>query len=136
MVFVAMVHTGRRLISVKSRTVFPATSATQRFRRSPVAHRQRGQHDFHRQRGENNSHHPDEDGRALPPDDPQDDIGKTQENVGHQQHYQQKITREAAAEKITERLHGKVSEAGLVDCSDDRRSPKHSAQESEISPTK
>src|SRR5205814_8469736 len=69
--------------------LFRATSWTQCFRRSPASHRQRCQHDFHRQRGENNSHYPDKNGRALLPDDPQDDIGKTQENVGQQQHYQQ-----------------------------------------------
>ena len=63
----------------------PGASLVRR-NRPPVAHCQRCQHNFHRQRGQNNSHHPDEDSRALLPDDPQDEIGKTQENVRDQQH--------------------------------------------------
>jgi hypothetical protein len=56
--------------------------------RIPAADTKRSEHDFHCQRTKDESHYTDEDGRALPADNPQNRIRKKQQEVGEEEHYQ------------------------------------------------
>jgi hypothetical protein len=52
----------------------------------PAADTERSQHDFHCQRAKDESHYTDEDGRALPTNDPQNRIRKKQQKIGQEEH--------------------------------------------------